>query len=62
MKKTIRDVDVKGKRIFCRADFNIPMKDGKIVDETRILCTIPTIRYLIDQGATVMLARHLGRQ
>ena len=61
MKKTIRDVDVKGKRIFCRADFNIPMKDGKIVDETRILCTIPTIRYLIDQGAKVILASHLGR-
>jgi phosphoglycerate kinase len=61
MKKTIRDYDIKDKKVIIRCDFNVPMKDGEIVDDNRIKASLDTIRYAIDNGARVILMSHLGR-
>ena len=61
MKLSIRDLDLKGKRLFLRVDFNVPLKGGVIGDDTRIRASLPTIKFALEKGATVVLASHLGR-
>ena len=61
MKLSISDLDLGGKRVFIRVDFNVPIKNGVIGDDTRIKASLPTIKYALDKGATVILASHLGR-
>src|ERR671935_1460114 len=59
--KRMSDVDLRGKRVFIRADLNVPVEIGRVTDDTRIRASVPAIRYALDQGAAVMVTSHLGR-
>jgi phosphoglycerate kinase len=60
-KKTIKDINLKGKRVVMRVDFNVPVKNGKVGDDTRITAAVPSIKYILEQGASLVLLSHLGR-
>ena len=60
-KKTVDDINVKGKRVLCRCDFNVPLIEGKITDENRLVAALPTIKKLIADGGKVILCSHLGK-
>ncbi len=60
-KKTLKDLELEGKKVFLRVDFNVPMDNQLITDHTRITAALPTIDYLLEHGAAVILASHLGR-
>jgi len=60
-KKTVRDIDIKGKRVIMRVDFNVPMDKGVVTDDKRIKAALPTIKYVLEQGASLLLMSHLGR-